>query len=179
VGNPTCPLLAWEDLSGLGVTSGTELTDSDWGWNETPKETPNAKVISNICMVKVKTPAGRVEVMLSVDSFIGKVTEDQVGLWLKTIADSDPEEGITTVRLGGAVCETGSYELPSATDDGSVENVNELYVACDSQVGTRHISLNVHVPEADKTMLLTPEQTKSILDKAVKRLKDAALGQRI
>ena len=110
VGVPVCPFLVRDDLSMLGVDKDTSFADSDWNWNETPKETPSAQVISNMCMVKIKTPAGRVEVMLALDSFNGKVTEEQVGQWLKRFSESkdDAEEGITLVNIGDSTCETGS-----------------------------------------------------------------------
>ena len=177
VGSPSCPLLVREDLSGLGVNKDTAFVDSDWNWDETPKETPGAKVISNMCMVNLKNPGGKVAVMLSVDSFQGKVTVEQVGQWLKATAGSD-EPGVSKVKVGETECETGNYELPTSGNDGAVENINELYVACDAQVGTRHISLNVHVPEAIKGTLPSPEQTKAMLDKSVQRLKEAGLGQK-
>jgi len=177
VGEPSCPLLVREDLSVLGVNKETSFVDSDWNWNETPKETPGAKVISNMCMVNFKNPGGKVSVMLSVDSFLGKVNETQVGEWLKATAGSD-EPGITKVKVGDTECETGNYELPSSDDQGGVENINELYVACDAQVGTRHISLNVHVPESIKNTLPSPEQVKVMLDKSVVLLKASKPGQK-
>jgi hypothetical protein len=179
VGSPSCPLLVREDLSGLGVDKDTSFIDSDWNWGETPKETPDAKVISNMCMVNLKNPGGKIAVMLSVDSFQGKVTVEQVSQWLKATDNAETDEpGVSKVKIGETECETGVYELPTSGNDGDVENINELYVACDAQVGTRHISLNVHVPEAIKASLPSPEQTKAMLDKSVQRLKDAAVGQK-
>ena len=127
-------------------------------------------------MVNLKNPGGKVAVMLSVDSFQGKVTAEQVEQWLKATAGAD-EPGITKVKVGETECETGNYELPSSGEDGAIVNVNELYVACDAQVGTRHISLNVHVPEAIKASLPSPEQTKAMLDKSVQKMKEAKPGQ--
>ncbi len=177
VGIAVCPFLVRDDLSMLGVDKNTSFADSDWDWKQTPSETPNAQVISNMCMVKINTPAGRVEVMLALDSFKGKVTEEQVGQWLK--AKGDPEEGVTLITVGDSVCETGSYDLPSEASDGGIANVNQIYVACDKQVGTRHLALNIHVPEASKGILPSPEQTKAILDKSVQLLNASKSGQSI
>ena len=181
VGDPVCPFLVREDLSPLGITKDTDFADSDWDWGESPRETPGAKVFSNMCMVKVKTPEGRVEVLLALDSFTGKVTEEQVDRWIKSVAASrDPEdEGTTIIPIGDSVCETGNYELRTEGLDGEVTKVNELYVACDKQVGTRHMTLNVHVPEANKNILPTPARAKAILDNSVQLMVAATLGQAI
>lgn len=173
VGDPSCPLLAREDLTSLGVNKDTTFVDSDWNWETTPVETPDAKVISNMCMVNLKNDGGKIAVILSVDSFLGKVTVDQVSNWLQVTDKAGADDpGITKVKIGDTECETGNYELPTSGEDGDIKNINELYVACDAQVGTRHVTLNVHVPEAIKATLPSPERTKAILDKSVQRLKE-------
>jgi hypothetical protein len=178
VAHNTCPFLGRDELSGLGVTKDTTFLDSDWAWGETPKETPAAKVVSNLCTVNMKSKSGSSSIILAVDRFDGKVTETEVGSWIKAVASrKDEDEEIKITTFGDITCETGNYELPTTLDDGT-ENVNEVYVACDTQVGTRHVSLNFHVPEAQKAGLPNPEQAKAILDHSVKRLKDAGLGQR-
>lgn len=181
VGDPVCPFLVRDDLSPLGITKDTDFADSDLDWGESPREAPRAKVFSNMCNVKVKTPEGHVEVLLALDSFTGNVTEEQVGRWIKSIeASRDPEdEGTTIIPVGDSVCETGNYELPTEGPDGGIIKVNELYVACDKQVGTRHMTLNIHVPEANKRHLPTPERTKAILDDSIQLMVAAKLNHAI
>ncbi|MFA7268418.1 MAG: hypothetical protein WC073_03645 [Sterolibacterium sp.] len=169
----SCTLLARDELSGLGVNKDTAFLSSHVNWYETPKEIPDAKGVTYRCMVDLDVPGSGMVLLLSVESFKGKVTEDQVGKWLKAVAEADTnQEGATPVKIGAATCETGSYELKHATLDGSIEKINEIYVACDEQVGTRHVSLNIHAPEANKSALPTLEKTKSILDNSVRRLRE-------
>ena len=174
----TCPFLGRDELAKVGVTTDTAFMDSDWAWGETPKETPNAKVVTNLCTVSMKSKVGSSSIILAVDRFDGKVTETEVGSWLKAIASrKDEDEEIKVMAFGNVTCETGNYELPTTLDEGT-ENINEIYVACDTQVGTRHVSLNFHVPEAQKANLPSPEQAKAILDSSVQRLKEAGVGQK-
>lgn len=170
--NDICPFLGRAELLTHGVTKDTAFSDSDWAWGETPKETPQAKVISNLCTINMKSKVGSSSIVLAVDRFDGMVTEAEVGTWIKAIAGKkDEDEDVKVTEFGDVVCETGSYELPTTLDEGT-ENINELYVACDTQVGTRHVSLNFHFPEGQKGYLPSPEQAKAILDSSVKRLKE-------
>jgi hypothetical protein len=163
----SCTLLAREDLSGFGVNKDTVFITIETNWDDFPK------VVANHCSVIIDTPAGKVSLLLSVDKFEGEVTEDQVRKWLKEFVDAKAnQEGVTTLKIGETTCETGIYESPTSKEDGSPAKLNEFYIACDEQIGTRHISLNVQVPEASKSVLPTPEQAKSILDKSVQRLKE-------
>lgn len=175
----SCPFLGREELAGVGVTKDTAFIDSDWKWDEIPKEAPESKVITDMCTVSLKTADGNSSIVLIVDRFHGKVTEAQVGNWIKSAAELESKDaGITKTSFGDVTCETGTYELPTTQDSGDVKNINEFYVACDKQVGTHHISLNIHVPEAQKSTLPSAEQTKAMLEKSAERLKVASLGQR-
>ena len=170
----SCPFLARDELKPIGVTKDTTFMDSYWAWGETPKETPTAQVVTNLCTVSMKSKKGNTSIILAVDRFDGKVSESEVGSWIKAIASkNDDDEDIKVTAIGDATCESGNYELPTTLDDRT-ENINTFYVACDTQVGTRHVSLNVHVPEAEKTILPSPEKVKAILDNSVQRLKAKA-----
>ena len=171
--NP-CSLLDWQDFQTFGVVKDTAMTNPGWHQEETPKELPGSKLFTDMCAVAISSQTGRSSVTLSFDSFKGKVTEQQVGEWLKSAAAAGKEKGqpdVAIVKVGDATCEIGQYDLPTLQDDESVVTVVEHYVACDQQVGVQHVSLNIHVPEANKDNLPSPEQTKALLDKSVNRMK--------
>lgn len=174
----SCPLLERAELADIGITDSTPLVDSGYAWSATPQQTPRAKVVSQSCSANLSTPAGRVAVILTVDKFEGRVTQEQVDNWLKSAADDDSPE-TWVVEFGDATCERGNYGLPTLLDDGSFAVVNELYVACDARVGTRHMSLNIHLPEGSCTQMPSMEKTKMILNKSVQRLEERGFGLRI
>ena len=175
--NP-CTLLQWQDLASVGATKDMPMTDAGWHQEATPKEIPGSKLFTNMCAAGLKSEAGRTSITLSFDSFLGKVSEQQIHDWLKAnMPPADQKEGNPRlVTLGETTCETGQYELPVSQDDGSVANTVEHYIACDQQVGTHHVSLNVHVPEANKAALPTPEQAKALLEKSVMRMKEQSFA---
>jgi hypothetical protein len=179
--NP-CTLLDWQDLQAFGANKDTQLTDAGWHQEDTPKEIPRGKLFTNMCAIAMKSAAGRSSVTLSFDSFKGKVTEQQVAKWLKGVsaaiaADAEASEAKpVAVTLGETTCESGQYELPTAQEDGSIANVVEQYIACDRQVGTHHVSLNVQLPDAQKNVLPSPEEAKALLDKSIARMKKQAFS---
>ena len=174
----SCPLLERRELADIGITDSTPLVDSGYAWSAAPQETPRAKVVSQSCSANLSTPAGRVAVILTVDKFEGRVTQAQVDNWLKAVADDDAAEA-WVVEFGDATCERGNYGLPTQLDDGSFAVVNELYVACDARVGTHHMSLNIHLPEGNRTQMPSMERARMILNKSVQRLEERAFGLRI
>lgn len=174
----SCQLLERAELVDIGVTESTPLVDSGIAWNATPPETPRAKVVSQSCSANFVTPAGRAAVVLTVDQFEGHVTKRQVDNWLKDVAGDESAEA-WIVEFEDATCERGSYSLPTVLHDGSFSVVNELYVACDAQVGTNHISLNIHLPEGNRTQMPSMERTKAILINSVQRLEEKVYGLRI
>lgn len=178
--NASCPLLAREELTGLGVTEDTPFIDSDWKLDEvTPKELDGGMVVSNLCTVELHSSEGRTAIVLVVEHVNRKITEEQMENWLKAVKSQNNEEGVAAVKLGATECETGNYEIPIAGRDGEEpSNLNEFYVACDAQAGIRHVSLNVHVPEAKRTSLPSPEQVKNMLDGSIRRLKEVLSGQK-
>lgn len=171
--NP-CTLLDWHDLQSLGAVKDTGLLEAGWHQETTPKEIPDSKLFTNMCAVTIMSPAGRTSVTLSFDSFKGKVTPQQVSDWLKaTAAAVEPEPEAVLVKQGDATCESGQYDLKTTLNDKDSSSIDvvEHYIACDEQVGTHHISLNINVPEAKKSVLPNPEQAKALLDKSIARLK--------
>lgn len=174
--NP-CDLVDWHDFQSLGAGENTPFSEAGWHKEPTPKEIPGSELFTNMCAGAIITKAGFSSVTLSLDSFKGKVTEQQVGDWLKTTAAKlaeQPDETITNIKIvqeKDATCESGQYELSTKMDDGSVADVVEHYMACDELVGIHHVSLNIHVPENKVTELPNPEQVKALLDKSVARLK--------
>lgn len=172
--NP-CSLINWQDIQSLGATKDTPMADAGWHQEKISNEIPNSTLLTNMCAATITSKAGRLSVSLSFDSFTGKATEQQVSDWLKSAA-APGEEGTSIVKLGDATCEIGSYDLPTKQEDDSVADVAEHYIACDKQVGTQHVSLNIHVPEGDKALLFSPEQTKDLLDKATNRMKETAFA---
>lgn len=175
--NP-CTLLQWQDLQSVGATKDTMMTDAGWHQEAAPKEIPNSKLFTNMCAAAIKSEVGRTSITLSFDSFLGKVSEQQVRDWLKAnVPQAEKnEEAPQMMTLGETTCETGQYDLPVSQDDGSVANTVEHYIACDQQVGTHHVSLNVHVPEGNKAALPTPEQAKALLEKSVARMKEQSFA---
>lgn len=174
----SCPLLERTELSQLGVTDETPFRDSGMEPASGPQEIAGSHIVSTFCTVDIMTAAGRGAVILAVDRVEGKVTKEQVGNWLKAIeAKLGIEAGAVVSQLGNTTCEAGQYDLPTLLDDGSMKDVSEHYVACDAQVGTRHMSLNIHLPGQDTVP--TMAQTKAILDKSIERLEYQASGLRI
>lgn len=172
--NP-CALLDWQDLQTLGATKDTPMADAGWHPEKIPNEIPDSQLFTNMCAITIPSKAGRSSVSLSFDSFTGKATEQQVSDWLKTVS-REKEEDTSIIEVGDATCETGTYDLPTRQSDDSVADISEHYIACDKQVGTQHVSLNIHVPEGDKALLLSPEQAKGLLDKAVAKMKETAFA---
>lgn len=173
-----CSLLDWQDLQSLGAVKDTPLIDAGWHQEETPKEIPGSRLFTNMCAVTIMSQAGRSSVTLSFDSFKGKVTEQQVSDWLKA-GIKEPEAGepeVAIVKAGEATCESGRYDLTTRMEDGSFAEVPELYIACDQQVGTHHISLNIDVPDSKKADLPNPQQAKALLDKSIARLKQKSFA---
>src|SRR5262245_2453558 len=85
--NVSCQWLERAELTEFGVTETTPFTDSAFDWSEIPLETPNSKVISQLCTVNfTSSSGGRAAVILSVDRFEGRVTKEQVGNWMKSTA---------------------------------------------------------------------------------------------
>lgn len=174
----SCPLLERAELSLLGVTEASPFRDSGTDWAASPSELPNSHVVSAFCTVDLVTPRGRGAVILAVDRVEGKVTKEQVGDWLRAVdASQGVEAGAVVSKLGNTTCEAGQYTLPTLMGDGAIRDVGERYVACDAQVGTHHMSLNIHVPVGD--FAPTMEQAKAILDKSIERYEYRAAGLRI
>lgn len=173
--NP-CSLLDWQDLQTFGAVTDTSMSDAGWHEEMPPKEIPGSKLFTNMCAVTIMSQAGRSGITLSFDSFRGKVTEQQVSEWLKSAASAETEQpDMAVVKVGNTTCERGQYDLPTKQDDDSVADVVEHYIACDQQVGTQHVSINVHVPEGKKGELPSPEQAKVLLDKSIARMKQHAI----
>ncbi|MFY9328765.1 MAG: hypothetical protein WAO76_12245 [Georgfuchsia sp.] len=170
--NP-CSLLDWQDFKSLGAVKDTLMSEAGWRQEKTPEEMPGSILFTNMCAAEIRSKAGRAGFTLSFDSFKGKVSEQQVGEWLKsTTATEAAQPDVATVKVGDmTTCETGQYDLPTKQEDDSVVTVVEHYIACDQQVGIQHVSLNVHVPEGNKGELPSPEQARDLLDKSVKRMK--------
>lgn len=176
--NNPCSLLDWKDLQSIGAVKETQFSDGGWRQEQTPKEIPGSNLYTNMCSLTIISMVGRSSVTLSLDSFTGKATEQQVSEWLKLVAHPIPDkpDPVVIVSLGNTTCEYGQYDLPTRLSDDSISDVVEYYVACDQQVGTQHISLNVHVPEGKKSVLPNPEQTKELLDKSIVRMKQQAFA---
>lgn len=176
-GDP-CSLLEWQDFQSIGVVKDTPLIDLGWREEQTPKEIPDSKLFSSICAVEIKSGAGSSSVMLSVDSFMGKVTEQQVGEWLKSVEPGEAvKPGVVIVKVGNAICESGQDNLPTSQSAESAANAVGHYIACDQQVGIKHISLNINVPEGKNGELLNPKQTNALLDKSIARMKQNAFAK--
>lgn len=125
-----------------------------------------------MCAVTIGSKVGRISITLNLESFKGNVIKQQVSSWLKSVASADieqPDEAII-VHVGDATCESGKYDYPIKQNDESIIHVIEHYVACDQQVNTQHISLNVTVPEDIQSKLPSVEQTKALLEKSITRM---------
>lgn len=167
-----CSLLDWHDFQSLGAVKDTTFVNSGWQPGETPKEIPDSELLSNICTAAIGSPKGGLFIALSIDGFKGKVSEQQVSDWLKSVAAADSKQSeLAIVQVGNATCESGQYDVPTKQKDGSNVNVVKEYIACDRQVETRHIALNLHVAEDQKGELPSPEQTAALLDKSILRMK--------
>lgn len=174
--NP-CNLLSWEDLQAYGATKDTPLSEAGWHEEAPPKELPGSHLYTNMCAITIKSTGGRSSITLSFDSFSGKASEQQVRDWLKASTPAEPPEaGTSLVTLGDTTCETGKYNLPTSQEDGSVADTIEHYIACDRQVGLHHVSLNVHVPDANKATLPSAEQTMALLEKFVGRMQQQSFA---
>lgn len=175
--NDLCSLLDLQDFQSVGVAKDTSLISMGWNQAETPKEIPDSKLWSNICTASIMSKEGGTYVALGFDGFEGNVTVQQVSDWLKSVASSDTKQTeAAIVKVDDASCESGQYDLPAKQADGSSSNTVVHYVACDRQVDTRHISLNVGVPEGKKDVLPSPEQTKALLDKSIARMKQLVIA---
>ena len=172
-GDP-CSLLDWQDFQSIGAVQDTALIDLGWREEQTPKQIPDSKLFSSICAVEIKSGAESSTITLSVDSFMGNVTEQQVGEWLKTVEPGEAgKPGVVIVKVGSAICESGQDNLTTSQS----AKVSEHYIACDQQVGIKHISLNINVPEGKKAELLNPEQINALLSKSIARMKQNAFAE--
>ena len=175
-----CTLLDWHDIQSLGAKKETQLSSPNWHEEKIDNEIPGSKLYTDLCSASMKTEAGRTAVMLSFDIFKGKATEQQVKDWLENAAKRDAVEGDQDVKkmmVENVQCETGRTELELKNEFGEEQpKYIEYYVACDKQVGTQHVALNVQATEGRKAELLTPEQAKALLDKAVAKMKQTSFN---
>ena len=172
-GDP-CSLLDWQDFQSIGAVQDTALIDLGWREEQTPKQIPDSKLFSSICAVEIKSGAESSTITLSVDSFMGNVTEQQVGEWLKSVGPGEAGKlGVVIVKVGSAICESGQDNLTTSQS----AKVAEHYIACDQQVGIKHISLNINVPVGKKAELLNPEQINALLSKSIARMKQNAFAE--
>lgn len=176
-GDP-CSLLEWQDFQSIGAVKDTPLIDLGWREEPTPNGIPDSKLFSSICAVEIKSEAGNSLVTLSVDSFMGKVTEQQVGEWLKSVEpEGAVKPGVVIVKVGNATCETGQDNSPTSQSAESATKGAAHYIACDQQIGIKHISLNINIPEGKKSELLNSEQANALLDKSIARMKQNAFAE--
>lgn len=169
-GNP-CSLINWQDLKPLGAKKTTTFADAGWHEEKSPTELPDSQLFTDLCGVTILSKAGRTSATLTFTSFRGNVTEQQIGDWLKSVAQKEtPDPDIKAETVDEAGCEKGHYDLPTSQSDGSVAKVVEHYVACDRQVGTQHVSLNISFPQGKHVSSFSARQTKSLLDKAISRM---------
>ena len=175
-GDP-CSLLDWQDFQSIGAVQDTALIDLGWREEQTPKQIPDSKLFSSICAVEIKSGAESSSVTLSVDSFMGNVTEQQVGEWLKTVEPGEAgKPGVVIVKVGNAICESGQENSTSQSAESAAKAAGH-YIACDQQVGIKHISLNINVPVGKKAELLNPEQINALLSKSIARMKQNAFAE--
>jgi len=106
---------------------------------------------------------------LVVESFAPGVSPEAVGEWLtkadkkaKASAKANDDKS-TEVKVDGATCESGEY--PTVLKEGEPP-VTLHFVACDRQVGARHISMNFEWPGEGAT-LPSPAEVKTLLDTAI------------
>ena len=120
------------------------------------------------------TPA---KAFIVVESFDDGITEESVAVWLqdmeaknkamdakvKAAAKDSNSDHTEEFKLGNATCESGHY--PVVTKQGDAPATMH-YVACDQQVASRHVAINLEWP-GDEPVLPTVEETKALLDTAV------------
>ena len=170
-----CTLLDWQDIQSLGAKKETNISSTNWNEEKIADVIPGSKLFTNLCAATMKTEAGRTAVTLSFDVFKGKVSVQQVKDWLEAVAKRQAVEGDLDVKkmvIEDAQCETGRTEVDFSGENGEeVPKYIEYYVACDKQIGIKHVAVNVQATEGRKAELPTPEQAKALLDKSVARMK--------